>query len=442
MSTVLALSNGSSATYLNTELGTILLGLEASNNSGIEQSGVAFRRLSANRILLHDVSSVLGRKLFEMFTVVWDNTEAFELKWNSSNIDYSTQNAVNAAGFSGTTVTTLANIHAATYFVGSPEQYLVQTNLVKTQGTFASAPGELKALAVTAPLTLGDDGSTLTLAGALSPNYGSVLGGITLSWTNTDRLIFQPPLAAVASGTDTMVSVAIPAQTNPFYGSVVGGVTLAWGTTDRLIFQSPLAAVVSGTDTLVSFNSSNYYTKTEVDALIQSVGGAAYSWPSGQVYTFTAASGSMNNFDTSLSTVAGIVLPIQPSTTAHTITFESNEGAPTGASEYLLSIQTGSGRAYSLNVYSGQHSFFAQTGVNWSATYGGVWTRFTFVFDGSAKVYVNSTLKGTIAASNITATFQSVFIGGYSGASPSFTGQMRNFALYQRAFSASEVAAL
>jgi hypothetical protein len=71
-----------------------------------------------------------------------------------------------------------------------------------------------------------------------------------------------------------------------------------------------------------------------------------------------------------------------------------------------------------------------------------VWTRFTFVFDGNCKCYVGSTLKGTIAASNITATFQSVFIGGYNASSPSFTGEMRNFKLWQRAFSAAEVAAL
>ena len=70
MNTVLARSDGSSTTYLNTELSQILVGLEASNNSHVEASGVAFRRLSAGRLLLHDVNSTLGRKLLEMFSVV------------------------------------------------------------------------------------------------------------------------------------------------------------------------------------------------------------------------------------------------------------------------------------------------------------------------------------------------------------------------------------
>ena len=215
--TVLARGDGSSTTYLNTELGTILVGLESSNNSHVEGSGVAFRRLSAGRLLLHDVSTTLGRKLLEMFSVTWDNTEAFELKWTSSNVDMSTQQAVLAAGFS-TTVNTLANIHANTYFVSGADQYLTSSNLVFNQGLFSTTPATLMALQATAPLTLTDDGSgVLTLAGASDPVYGSQIGGgIVLSWSNTNRLIFQSPLAAIANGTDTEVSVTIPAQATRF----------------------------------------------------------------------------------------------------------------------------------------------------------------------------------------------------------------------------------
>ena len=151
MSTVLARSDGSSTTYLNTELSAILVGLEASNNLHVEQSGVAFRRLSANRLLLHDVNSTLGRKLLETFSVVYDVTFTYGLRWSSNNVDMSTQAAVSAAGHGGTTVINLASIHATTFFVSFPDTYILPSQLVKNTGVFATTAANLKDLAVIAP---------------------------------------------------------------------------------------------------------------------------------------------------------------------------------------------------------------------------------------------------------------------------------------------------
>ena len=243
MSTVLARGDGSSTTYLNTELSAILVGLEASNNLQVEQSGVALRRLSANRLLLHDVNTTLGRKLLEIFSVVYDVTFTYGLRWSSSNVDYSTQGAVSSAGHGGTTVINLASIHAATFFVSFPDTYILPSQLVKNTGVFATRAADLKDIAVTAPLSLTDDGTTITLAGGASdPTYGSVVGGVTLTWSNTNRLIFQSPLAAVANGTTTEVTVTIPPTPNPSHGSLLGGITLSWTSSDRILFGNGLNA--------------------------------------------------------------------------------------------------------------------------------------------------------------------------------------------------------
>ena len=116
MTTVLTKGDGSSVTFQNSELLTILNGLEAADNTHTEAAGIAYIRVAANRLLILDVTPTLGRRLLEIYTVSHESTNAFGLRWTSSNIDYDTQGAVDAAGFSGTTVASLASIHAATLF--------------------------------------------------------------------------------------------------------------------------------------------------------------------------------------------------------------------------------------------------------------------------------------------------------------------------------------
>jgi hypothetical protein len=129
-------------------------------------------------------------------------------------------------------------------------------------------------------------------------------------------LIFQSPLAAIANGTDTEVSVTIPAQANPVHASNVGGVILSWQTSTKIVFQGGVNAIASGADTLVtlsgdSFDASQYYTKTQVDALIL----AAVTPPSpllfdtgSTVYTFDGNQSASIEFDPTSSNPAGSLL--------------------------------------------------------------------------------------------------------------------------------------
>ena len=107
MTTVLTKGDGSSQTFQNNSLLAILNGLEAAGNTHTEALGIAYVRVSSNRILLLDANTTLGRRLIELFTISWDVSQPFGLKWSSNNVDHDTQQAVNAAGFSGTTVLSL-----------------------------------------------------------------------------------------------------------------------------------------------------------------------------------------------------------------------------------------------------------------------------------------------------------------------------------------------
>ena len=60
MSTVLVKGNGTSTTFQNTELNSILNNLETSSSQHSVTNSVAFVRLSAGRLLLLDTDTVLS----------------------------------------------------------------------------------------------------------------------------------------------------------------------------------------------------------------------------------------------------------------------------------------------------------------------------------------------------------------------------------------------
>ena len=62
MSIVLSRVDGSSLTYTDVELATILTQLQAGNNQHLVVSGVAFIRLAAMRLLLLDTNALHNRK--------------------------------------------------------------------------------------------------------------------------------------------------------------------------------------------------------------------------------------------------------------------------------------------------------------------------------------------------------------------------------------------
>jgi hypothetical protein len=200
--------------------------------------------------------------------------------------------------------------------------------------------------------------------------------------------------------------VAIPAQTNPIYASVVGGVTLSWGTTDRLIFQSPLAAVASGTDALVSFNTTDYYTKTQVDAAIvtaiAAIGGPIYSWPTGTILYFNGSVSPSIQVNPSVTNQTGSAISIPTlSTTTWTISFDWNISTSQVFNHYVFAVngvisynETTSGYAF-LNGTTGSQTSSSPAIVN------GTRQAIKFVFDQAVdlKFYVDTVLVGTLSNS-------------------------------------------
>ena len=175
MTTVLSRGDGSSQTWQNTELITVLNNLETANNTHTETNGIAYVRVSAGRLLILDVNTLWGRKLLEIFGIGYDSTNPFGLKFTANNIDYDIDGALTAVGYSNFVfVSALSAINAATYYQPDQDKYLSVTNLVADQGSFGVAPGQLKILAVDLPLTLTDNGAgTVTLGGgAATPTYG------------------------------------------------------------------------------------------------------------------------------------------------------------------------------------------------------------------------------------------------------------------------------
>ena len=207
--TVLVKGDGTSQTFQNSSLLTILNGLESSGNTHTESLGIAYIRVAPNRLLLLDVNTTLGRRLLEIFLVSYESSHAFGLRWTSNNIDYDTQGAVDAAGFSGLTVTSLANINAATlYNVTGDGVYLTQSNLVSSQGSFQNAPAEIKTFSAGNGCTLTETSSQVTLdvtpvsISFPPPIYGSSsistapLASTTMWGGSNHALIFVSPLFA------------------------------------------------------------------------------------------------------------------------------------------------------------------------------------------------------------------------------------------------------
>ena len=263
MTTVLTKSDGSSQTFQNSELLTILNGLEAANNTHTEASGVAYIRVAPNRLLLLDVTSTLGRRLLEIYNVSYESTNAFGLKWTASNVDYDTQGAVNAAGF-GTTVITLASINAATlYNISGDGVYLAATNLVKSQGSFQNQPAELKALAAGNGCTLDTSTDAVTLnvtpvqINFPPPPYGhaplstSTFAESTIFTYSNQALVFCSPLF---TSTTNLGSVTLDAvQRNNFE------------VTHVILNQSALDAE---TNVLINNALASYSTTSQVQAMI------------------------------------------------------------------------------------------------------------------------------------------------------------------------------
>ena len=271
MSVTLSRQSGS-ATYTNQELAALITSLEASNNQHTVASGVAFYRISALRMLILDVDALHNRKLVETYAITHDSTNPFELKFTSSNIDMNLDQALNGVGFSNLTpVASLAAINAALYVASATDQYLATSTLVKSQGSFAVAPAELKTLAVGNNMTLTEGADTVTLDAT-----GFAPASLTKQ-SVLDAIHVGPNLLVDRTTPDQVNISGIVNQQDLFQDILVGpGLTVNRDTTNQTItidntFTQTVAdgryAPISGG----SVDLSNYRTAPQIQTVVNTL---------------------------------------------------------------------------------------------------------------------------------------------------------------------------
>ena len=262
MTTVLSRADGSSVTYQNTELATIITGLEASNNQHLIASGVAFVRIGTGRLLMLDVDTLHNRKLLETYAIHYDSTFAYNLKFTSSNMDFSLDNALDGVGYSNLTpVASLASMFAALYEVAANQNYLTSSNLVSSLGTFEVAPAQLKTFIGGNGCTIAETADSMTLNVTPvtiiypPPVYGnssSTSNALTTFWSGSNHaLVFTSPLLGV--------------QTDLGAGTIEGTSYDPMRVTHLTIDQSALDAE---TNVIVSNALTAYSNTSQIQALI------------------------------------------------------------------------------------------------------------------------------------------------------------------------------
>jgi len=454
MITVLTKGDGSSQTFQNSELLAILNSLEAANNTHTEASGVAYIRVGPNRLLLLDVNTTLGRRLLEIYSVSYESTNAFGLKWTSSNVDYDTQGAVNAAGF-GTVVSTLASINAAKLFnIQGDGVYLAQTNLVKHQGAFQNAPAELKAFSAGNGCTLAETADTVQLnvtpvqINIEPPPYGhapsnlSTFAESTIFSYSNQALVFTSPLSTSTANLGSVTFDGIP--TSNFEVTHVNADCYSKSEVDALFAQA------GGTDL------SNYSTTAQIQAMIDSakqavldsilIGTAenleidrsvagqitfnkpSYAWPASVVYTFDGNQQFTQTFDTSQTTVVGTKMPLSLglNNTTFTMQFEFlNEQPTTGEAIFCF----GDYPFCAFEQYQNQSYYIRTTAgayIEWSGHYT-QYVTLRLTLGASLQLFIDDVLKADIPLSQLPNMAQSLYLGSfYDGIYP-FTGKIKNF---------------
>ena len=93
MTTILSRGNGTSITYQNVELITILNNLETSNSQHSESNGVAFARVSLGRLLILDVDTLWCRRILEIYAITYDASNAFGLQTDCQQHRYESEHS-------------------------------------------------------------------------------------------------------------------------------------------------------------------------------------------------------------------------------------------------------------------------------------------------------------------------------------------------------------
>ena len=149
----LPLPNGGVKTFDVTHLEQVLAHLSAGQLAYVEVDSVALWRAGTQALLLVYTGHFPNRRLLEQFELSFDPQFFESLKFRSDPCTGDLQAALLCIGVLVPDPLTLASQYMLKYSTGA-EPYLAPSNMVSDQGAFATRPAALKALAVSAGLTL------------------------------------------------------------------------------------------------------------------------------------------------------------------------------------------------------------------------------------------------------------------------------------------------
>jgi len=207
----LTLHDGSIVSFTAAELDATLTRLASANQSYcLGPQDTALVLLGPN-LLVMDVGWLVGRKLIEMYSIEYDTTFPFLVRFALGQSHYTLNQALAGAGYVGEpTTTSLAQVYMGAH-LGAAQTYLEAGQLVKSRGLFQGAAAELKSLAAGNGITLTEGADSITIDGATTLTAQAPLditdGLISVDLSGKqDALTVNPPLSLVDNVLDLDVS--------------------------------------------------------------------------------------------------------------------------------------------------------------------------------------------------------------------------------------------
>ena len=161
-------SVGYTRSFSTNELTIVITNLNATNSyyaNGLND--LLYVRVKEGNLLLFDLTNNINRKVFESFTIGYDASNPFNLKFthNSTAIEYTVDNALMSVGFSGTTpISTLESQYMKLYVITSSTSYLTTNDIVKDVGELSVSPAEIKSFVGANGIVLSNDANNFTIS--------------------------------------------------------------------------------------------------------------------------------------------------------------------------------------------------------------------------------------------------------------------------------------
>ena len=180
--------------FSTNELTIVITNLNATNSyyaNGLND--LLYVRVKEGNLLLFDLSDNINRKVFESFSIGYDASNPFSLKFthNSTAIEYTVDNALISVGFSGATpISTLESQYMKLYVITSSLSYLATNDIVKDVGEHSISPAEIKSFVGTNGIVLSNDANNFTISinGSNIADNELTIAKISLLQTSLDNL--------------------------------------------------------------------------------------------------------------------------------------------------------------------------------------------------------------------------------------------------------------